>query len=39
MGIIGCGFEIILIIMLGLYKKMPILRNPETILISKKVFF
>ena len=39
MGIAGCGFEIILMIMLGLYRKMPVLRNPEAILVGEKAFF
>ena len=39
MGIAGCGFKIILIIMLGLYKKMPVLQNLEVILIGEKAFF
>ena len=35
----GYGFEIILMIILGLYGKMPVLRNPKAILVNKKVFF
>ena len=37
--IADCGFEIILIIIFRLYGKMPILRNPEIILIGEKAFF
>ena len=35
----GCGFKIILIIIFGLYRKMPILRNLEAILVGEKAFF
>ena len=35
----GCGFEIILIIIFRLYRKIPILRNLEAILIGEKAFF
>ena len=38
-GITGCGFEIISMIMLKLYRKMPVLRNLEAILVGEKVFF
>ena len=36
--ITGYDFEIILIIMLRLYRKMPILRNLEAILVGEKTF-
>ena len=39
MGITNYGFKIILIIMLGVYKKIPILQNPKAILVGKKAFF
>ena len=39
MGISGYNFEIILIIMLGLYGKMSVLRNLEAILVGEKAFF
>ena len=38
-GMAGYDFEIILIIILGLYGKMPVLQNLEVILIGEKAFF
>ena len=39
MGMAGYDFEIILIIIFRLYRKMPILQNLEIILIGEKAFF
>ena len=39
MGMAGCDFKIISIIILRLYRKMPVLRNLKVILIGEKAFF